>query len=225
MTTDAPDWQRIITTVIATGDVPDAPDWERIVVGPGGAPVGPAPGGSITTPYFAAGYLAVTMDPITAAGTGSHDDLVLSFTAFSPFESATISHVTAVTISGAATTTNESFIAIYDSGQTTAGTATLLAQTAAGACDVPFRNTGVHIIPFASSVALTGGAFYYVAFMNLGATPQFPVDTAASAATLNPLGLTLPFRWFFTLVGTTPPATVAFSAGTLTTSTWLFYLS
>jgi hypothetical protein len=38
--TDAPDWERVVTTVLATGDVPDAPDWERIVVGSGGAPIG-----------------------------------------------------------------------------------------------------------------------------------------------------------------------------------------
>lgn len=37
---DAPDWERIVTTVQAAGDVPDAPDWQRLVVGPGGTPVG-----------------------------------------------------------------------------------------------------------------------------------------------------------------------------------------
>jgi len=37
---DAPDWQMVVTTVKAAGDVPDAPDWQRIVVNPGAAPVG-----------------------------------------------------------------------------------------------------------------------------------------------------------------------------------------
>ncbi|WP_343576730.1 hypothetical protein [Mycobacterium sp.] len=36
---DAPDYQKVVTTVTATGPV-DAPDWERVVVGPGGKPVG-----------------------------------------------------------------------------------------------------------------------------------------------------------------------------------------
>ena len=46
--TDAPDWQRVVTTVTAAGDVPDAPDWQRIVVGPGGKPVG---GGGLAHEY------------------------------------------------------------------------------------------------------------------------------------------------------------------------------
>ena len=225
MSIDAPDWQRIVTTVTTTGAVPDAPDWQRIVVGPAGTPVGPAPGGSVITPYYAAGYKAVTVDPTTVTATLGHDDLVMSFVAFSPFVTGPVSNVTAIVTGGANTTTNESFICIYDSGQASAGHATLLGQTTAGVCDTPFRNTGTHIIPFASSINLVEGGFYYLGFMNLGAAPSFAEAPAATATTLNPMGLTLPFRWFFTLSGTIPPTSVAFSAGVLTTFSWLFYLS
>lgn len=48
--TDAPDWQRVVTTVKAAGDVPDAPDWQRVVVAPGGKPVGG--GGASTDTYW-----------------------------------------------------------------------------------------------------------------------------------------------------------------------------
>ncbi len=50
-TSDAPDWQQVVTTVSATGDVTDAPDWQRVVVAPGGAPVG---GSGLTYLYNAA---------------------------------------------------------------------------------------------------------------------------------------------------------------------------
>jgi hypothetical protein len=62
--TDAPDWQEIVTTVINTGTVPDSPDWQNTVVGPGGVPVGPSPGGGQSSPYYAAGFLAITCDPL-----------------------------------------------------------------------------------------------------------------------------------------------------------------
>lgn len=39
MTTDAPDWERVVV-IISGGGVSDAPDWERTVTGPGGAAVG-----------------------------------------------------------------------------------------------------------------------------------------------------------------------------------------
>lgn len=51
---DAPDWERVVTTVEAMGDVPDAPDWQRIVVGEGGAPVG-----GLTNPMTTKGDIIV----------------------------------------------------------------------------------------------------------------------------------------------------------------------
>lgn len=46
MGTDAPDYQRVVTTV-SGGSVTDAPDWQRTVTGPGATPVGGG-GGVIT---------------------------------------------------------------------------------------------------------------------------------------------------------------------------------
>jgi hypothetical protein len=70
---DAPDWQRIVKTVPATGTMSDAPDWERVVVGPGGAPVG---GGSVSLDYYDNGTAspytlsAFTVSPGNSAGLG-----------------------------------------------------------------------------------------------------------------------------------------------------------
>lgn len=59
---DAPDWQRIVTTLSSAGAVSDAPDWERIVVGPGGVPVG---GSKIT-------LLQNLVTETATAGTGNY---------------------------------------------------------------------------------------------------------------------------------------------------------
>jgi len=57
--TDAPDWERVVTT-ISGGSVSDAPDWQRTVTGPGAAPIGG--GGSPFTPGVSVpGQVASTM--------------------------------------------------------------------------------------------------------------------------------------------------------------------
>lgn len=222
---DAPDWQRVVTTVTSTGAVPDAPDWQRIVVGPAGTPIGPTPGGGVISPYFTAGFIGVSGDPTACNNSFSHANGVLSLVLFSALATKAATSLWAVVNSGEAVTAHENFMTIYDTGQTTAGTATLIGATAVGACDTPFTVTGVHQIALSAPVPLIEGENYYVGIISNGSTPGFVGGQVNTNFTLNPLGLTLPFRAFGPGPYTTPPASLAFAAMTLTNTTWLVYVS
>ena len=225
MTIDAPDWQRIITTVAATGDVPDAPDWERIAVGPGGTPVGPAPGGGIISVYYNAGFVGVTVDPNAAVNTSNHTEGVVALTIFSALATVAATGLTFLVYGGDAVTANQNFLGIYDVGQTTAGHATLLGATAAGVCDTPFANTGLHTVNFSSPIPLIEGESYYVGLLNNGGIPGFPEAQPPQQQIINPLGLTYPFRAFLPAPNTVFPSSIAFSALTLNNTAWLFFVN
>lgn len=225
---DAPDWQRVIVTVQASGDVPDAPDWERIVVGPGGTPVGPTPGGiSTTSYYYALGYLGLTVDPTVTNATSSHAAGLVSLNAFTAFASATAGFVTLQVNSAASVTANQNYVGIYDSGQASAGRGTLLATSAAGACDAVFNSNGVHKIALSTTVNLVAGQMYYAAFLNNGGTPGFQNCSLVNPNTgaINPLGTTFPTRYDPAGSFTTLPATAPFAGSTLQAGPWLMFIS
>lgn len=223
---DAPDWERLVVTVKAEGDVPDAPDWERIVVGPGGTPVGGTSTSWWTNIYVQAGYGASTIFPFavdSAAGI-SNDHVCL--VPFSPFITFSCGHTTMYTNSTAAVSSNENFLGIYDVGATTANTATLLASTATGAIDSEIGVVGTHTYAFSSAVTLTVGVNYYYAILVTSAGgPGFPGVTNSSPNFWNPQGVTFPITAQSTAVETSLPASIAFSAMTAIDEIWLAFLS
>lgn len=226
MTIDAPDWQRIVTTVQATGDVPDAPDWERIVVGPAGVPIGPGTPVNAWSPYAAAGFLGLTGDPVFYVNTAGHEPGVLGLVMFTALATGTAGHVWAYVTANGALTANENYLCIYDAGQATAGTATKLAQTAAGTCDSPFNTTGMHELALSSGASLVQGQNYFVGVINNGSNaPIFVTQTSPQPIWLNPVGNAYPIRCFSPGPYTSPPGSVAFSSLSTTGNTWLFYVS
>jgi hypothetical protein len=222
--TDAPDWQTIIT-LQSGGAVTDAPDWTDVVTGPGGTPVGPAPGGGIVSVYFNAGFIGVTVDPNAAQTTIAHTQGVVALTIFSALATTSATGMTFNIWLGATCTANQNFLGIYDAGQTTAGVATLLGQTAAGVCDTPFATTAVHSVNFISPIPLIEGQSYYVGLLNNGGQPGLSAASCSQETTINPLGNTLPFRCFLPSPNLVFPSTIAFSATTLTNNAWLLFVN
>lgn len=224
--TDAPDWQRIVTTVQAAGDVPDAPDWQRIVVGPGATPVGGGSGGGLLSTYYNAEFLGVTIDPTGTTTSAVPRASSVTFMMFAPFKTATANYIWPNIYTGGTPTANECFMAIYDTGQATAGYATLLGATATGACDVPFSQTGPHKIALATPVALTAGQNYYAAMLNnYSAAVGNIYANAINGNAANPLGLTLPFAANSPATYTSLPSSLAFSAMGLIATYFEFFVS
>lgn len=226
-TVDAPDWQRVVQTVTTTGAVPDAPDWQRIVVGPGGQPAGPLQGGGILTPYYLRGFYGITCDPEVATQTVGHTQGQIAFVIFSALATFTANFIWAIVGGTGGLTPNENFVGIYDSGQATPSTLTLLGKSAVGACDTAFATTGVKKIAISPGVACTAGQNYMLAFLNNGASPSFPLSetSPSSGLAVNPEGLTFPYRSISTATFTALPSSIAFSALTLSYPVWLFYVT
>jgi hypothetical protein len=224
-TPDAPDWEHIVQTVEATGDVPDAPDWERIVVGPGGTPVGPSPGGGVISLYYQAGFIGLTVDPAAVQSNSGHTEGVVGLITFTALATAEANYVYAIMAGGASCTADENFVGIYDQGNITADTFTLLAATATGVCDTPFADGGIQKLALSSSASLTEGLNYAVGFLNNGGAPTFCSASVTIEQACNPLGTTYPFRVFLAAPNTSLPHTIAYSATSLTNNVWLWYVS
>lgn len=176
---DAPDWQRVVTSVIAMGDVPDAPDWERIVVAPGGQPVGPLPQSIITDWPPDQGFTAWSMTPWICNSTGTtllNGQVNLGFTKAT--STGTISHVYC-NITGTVGTrvANENYMGVYTPNLTggVVSSFTLQATSAAGEMDTLLGTTGLLKCPLTSSVSVVAGDIYYVAMLvrlSAGTCPQ-----------------------------------------------------
>lgn len=224
---DAPDYQYVVQTVTATGQVPDAPDYQRTVVGPGGQPSGPLQGGGILTPYYLRGFFGITCDPEVATQNVGHTQGQIAFVIFSALATFTANFIWAIVGGASGLTANQNYVGIYDIGVTTANTLTRLGQSAVGACDTAFATTGVKKIAISPGVACTAGTNYMLAFLNNGASPSFPLSETAPASGLavNPEGLTYPYRSISTATFTALPASIAYSALTLSFPVWLFYVT
>jgi hypothetical protein len=222
---DAPDWERVVVTVKATGDVPDAPDWQRIVVGTGGTPVGGGATGSIMGFYSAWGILGITGDPLVFNSPISHAGGNVSMLSFQAFTTGTANNIyTPLNTGSNDFTPNENYVGIYDAGQTTPGTATLLGSSAAGVAESKWTPPQqVSIIPLSSGVPLVGGEMYYIAILNNGANPAFYDTTSDAVVAPNVFGTNPPFVCSTTATHTTLPPTVAFSAMTRVVDCWLAY--
>ena len=224
---DAPDWQRVIVTVQASGDVPDAPDWERIVAGPGGTPVGGggAPAGFAAV-WTGAGMIGVTMEPMLLTG---GVNLLGGSTYMFPFvalATASASTVWLPLTSSGTYTSATSYAGLYDFGQASAGHFTLLASTPVGAAATAWDAGGETSVALASSVPLTQGQIYNVAITAGGATLPALGVTLNGSAPPYPNFSTKPL-WCggFSLVANALPASIAFTSVSHNTRNGLVFIS
>lgn len=224
-TADSPDFQTNVVSVTETGEVPDAPDFTTVVVGPGGTPVGPPPGGGLFSPYYIAGLKAATVDPAACTQVTGHTAGNIALTVFTPFASFTANYVYFIVGGASGLTPNENYMGVYDMGVKTANTMTLLSATAAGVCDTAFASNGYKKVALTPAVTLQDNANYAFALLNNGASPSFDFAEPNNSATPNPLSTNYPFRSFTTSTFTTLPSTIAYSAVTLTGVLWMFFLS
>ena len=155
---DAPDWQRVVTTVTAAGVSTDAPDWQRVVVGPSGAPVG-AGSADLYMPGALWGFAGQTVPwwLVNDYQGGPGDVSRIYLVPLSLPAKATVSYVWLYnSVSFSPNNANANYVGIYQA--TSPGSAStgydLVASTAAGTCDTLFTKTGYLTCPLTASVAL-----------------------------------------------------------------------
>jgi hypothetical protein len=224
MSLDAPDWERILVTVEAMGDVPDAPDWQRIAVGPGGTPVTGGGGGPSFLGLYSPYYLGVTMDPQGAQNTvgtlgGYHWMMAFVATATGP------AHNILLPLNNTGTyTSGTTWAGLYDFGQTTPNTFTLLAQTASGAAATAWDPGGFTSVALSTNPTLTAGQTYAVAVLSNGGTLTTWGYTLGGGGTVRNATST-PFQCFINGGRTTLAPTLAFSAMTGSLRNFLAYVN
>ncbi len=170
MGTDAPDWERVVTT-ISGGSVSDAPDWQRTVTGPGAAPIGS--GGS---PQFtqwnepaqvAVSYPFVLLNAVfTFAADAVQCSLVI------PRSSTSVSKAWFY-LQGFSTndpTPADNLIGLYSVASGLPAKATLIAQGTIGSLLSGTRTLGYNAVDFTSAVDITAGLPYYIGIFPFSAT-------------------------------------------------------
>jgi hypothetical protein len=212
---DAPDYQTIIH-IQTTGAPTDAPDWEHVATGPGGTAPVTVTGASPYSVYAAMGLFGLTLDPMANTSTLGPTAGVVNFCAFTAMATGTAGHMYTYCSSAHAVTADENFFGLYDWGETTPGTFTLLGNTAAGAIDAALAAGGLITGAMASGVALTAGNVYALALLiNGSGVPSFVAGNANNAVPLNPFGTTYPVGTASTAAGhTTLPGSLAFTSTT-----------
>lgn len=220
---DAPDWERVVVTVEATGDVPDAPDWERIVVGSGGTPIGGGGvGTSLIQPFVNAGFLGVTMHPYTGIGGASLLGGTLYIMPFAASATATVNNVLLAVATGTSLTSTTTIAGIYDWGEATAGTMTLLCASASGAAATVWASSGIHPVAMSTHPTLTAGKTYAVA-VQIGGGP-LPVE-GLTLSGISTGGLaTFPIGASLGGSATTLPGTITFLSANIALRTFLAYV-
>jgi hypothetical protein len=155
---DAPDWQRVVTTVTAAGVSTDAPDWQRVVVGPSGAPVG----GGAAELYMPGALWGLAGQTVPWWLVNNSDDTLGSVSRIylvplSMPAKATVSNVWLYNATSfSPNITDANYVGIYQAtspGSTSTGY-DLVASTAAGTCDTLFARTGYLTCPLTASAAL-----------------------------------------------------------------------
>jgi hypothetical protein len=212
---DAPDYQTILH-LQTTGAPTDAPDWEHVATGPGGTPPVTVTGASPYSVYAAMGLFGLTLDPMANTSTLGPTLGAVNFCAFTAMATGTAGHMYIYVTSGHAVTADENFLCLYDWGETTSATFTLLGNTTAGNIDAALAAGGLVTGALASGVALTAGNVYAMALIvNGSGAPSFVAGNANNAIPLNPFGTTYPVATTSTAAGhTTPPGSLAFTSTT-----------
>lgn len=215
---DAPDWQRVVTSVTSTGAVPDAPDWERIVVGPSGTPVAPLPSSIVTDwpPDFGWNGWSLPLwtcnDSISTLLNGKVN---LGFCKATT--SGSIGHLYFVTTGlWGARVANECYMGLY-TPNFTAGIVTsftLVSSSAAGVLEGLVATQGLIKCPISPAVNVTAGNIYYVGLLvNLssGSAPQ----AWYSGNVVVPAGFTYQYTITAGTTSTTLPPTMNVAGATL----------
>jgi hypothetical protein len=120
------------------------------------------------------GYLGWTLDPILAAGALRPQSGQLCLIRFRAAANGTIGHIVySFLASGSGLTSAENWLGIYDTGQATAGSATLIGYTADQTSNFS-ASAGVYSAAIATGTpAVTAGLDYFAAFLSNGsARPQ-----------------------------------------------------
>lgn len=212
MAMDSPDWQNIIT-LTSGGGVSDAPDWQTVVTGPGGTqPVGGGGTPSFMTPYVNSGFIGVTMDPFAALGTSgllSPNCTLMSFAA--GFTGPVHNVYVSVNGGSGSLTPNETYAGIYDFGETTANTFTLLCTSASGAAATAWASQGTVPVAMSTNPTLTIGKTYAVAVQVNGGGLSCNGNTIGGGWT-SPTFTAAPWQAVFGNAATSLLSTIAFSA-------------
>lgn len=209
---DAPDWQEIVS-IKPSGGVLDAPDWQRIRTGPNGTSPVTASGASPYSVYASQGFIGLTMDPYCHTQFFAQTAGKVCFYAFTAMATAKIGHIMVQVGTAATPTAHENFIMLFDWGETTAGTYTLLGQTAVGAIDAGLAAGGEVIGALSTSVSVTAGKVYAVGVLINGSVASLASINYVGNTSPNPLGLTAPVYVASTAsTFVSPPGSLAFSS-------------
>lgn len=163
------------------------------------------------------------MHPYTAIGGASLLGGTLYIMPFAAGATTTANNVTIPVTTGVALTSATTFAGIYDWGQTTAGTMTLLASSASGAAATAWASSGLHAVAMATPPTLTAGQTYAVAAQINGATLAVEGLTIGGITTgglaTYPVGATASSG------GTSLPATITFLSASIALRTFLAYVN
>jgi hypothetical protein len=208
-----------------------AGDWAvdvtyKVMYGPLGGPSGSTPL-VVSNPWLSCGAVAMPVipsaavrfgafgasvdDPASAAATKQPSGGVLLLARIRAMVTGSVGHIGyAVGTAGATLTTAENWVGIYDTGQTTAGTATLLEQSADQTSI--WTSTGAYNTALTAAATVIAGTDYLVAWLSNGTT--LPAFVAGSSQNLSNVGLTAASYRFGTYgtAQTTLPASFAMSS-------------
>ena len=206
MAQDAPDWQ-LVVNVSAGPALSDAPDWEKVVVGPGGSAIGGG-GADFLDWHLDGSYLQTLPASLTTSSTYLTTAIVL-LTKLAVTTAKTVSKCHFyVTGNGGTPVANQNYVGLYSYAP--AGAMTLVATTAAGACDAAFGSaaTTPWTIDLAASASLAVGTDYYAAVL----ANTSVVGSLDLPAIYPPFGIATEGIDGLALVFFTQPATLAYTS-------------
>lgn len=201
----------------------DAPDWQEVIVGPGGTPIsGGGVSSSLLQPFFNAGFLGATMHPYTGVTGASLLSGTLYLMPFAAAATAAVQNVLLAVATGTALTSTTTIAGIYDWGETTAGSMTLLCASASGAAATVWASSGIHPVAMSTHPTLTAGKTYAVAVQVNGAT--LPVEGLTIAAITTGGLATFPIGGSINGSASTLPSALTFVSVNIALRTFLAYV-
>ena len=130
------------------------------------------------------GYLGWTGDPFLSGSNAQSASTKLFLVRFRCTVAGTAGHlVYTIATAGSSLTSNECFVGIYDSGQTTANTATLLSTSADQSGT--WTTAGTYATAMSTPPTLVAGQDYFAAFLCNGSTQPFVVREGNTPALVN----------------------------------------
>lgn len=189
----------------------DAPDWSEVVTGAGGGPINVTGGASFMTPYVNSGFIGVTMDPFSTFSTAGLLSPSLTLMAFAAGFTGPVHNVYLSVNSGSGTlSATQTYAGIYDFGETTANTFTLLCTSASGIAASVWASQGTSPVAMTTNPTLTAGKTYAVGVQVVGGGPTCNGATIGGGWT-SPTFTSAPWQATTGSSSTSLPATLAFS--------------